>query len=1025
MKRVTDDADFQSLKKIIEKRQNVEKGYPLVFPTTMDFKDRAGNTLLFYAVRADDQDEVKALLAKNKLESPENSLSTSLDVTKPFIEALNKGCFEIAELLYQYLQIHQSLDLKLSKLKSAAGKKWFQEKINAEISRLQISEKNNFSFCNSESAKFFYFVERIPFNPTILRHFAEVGNDSYFNALQKNHTKINSDDFLYLIKCAIENNNIVSVSNLIQGMVQQNLANEQPHAKIDTKLILKKGLYFALLSGKNTIADFLLNQGIDLDGPFDKAGNTIFGKLILEKNVSAIHYLLSKTVPLNQQQNYWQQNILHLCAIAQSEEINALIKKLNFPNEMQIQRDIFGYQPKDYYAQKTKSDISQNILDLNFAFYCVLKYLPCPEVINVGLCNGLSRLFQIYKPNYFYSTLDLIAGWDGTYESLFKPFSSDLPQAQYYRNLDELFHGWLNDLVIFAGYRLNDLIGISLHQDDRVREQQLIDNDQGLIPNPLYETEQRYFLRAEEPYLNISEEQVKELLYYFNKMPPQARLEIKGNGHATAARKIDGMILYYDSFLPNQLQPINSIDDLANIIINTKNKARAEALGKSFDPKKLAIEFLIYVHENEKDEFLKNSSYRLIPKNMLPKSTEEAKNFQSNSPNHFTLLHIAIFGRDIAMFKQLIEDGYCDVNEKDSSNRDVLTLVVENNFKEAIAILLNHPNINFDTFNGSDVLAKLLQDNNQILLQNFLNNPKVIPPADLLTEALFREDDQLINYLLNDKRFKFSKDKIDFQLRVALNATEINQTAVGTLLLQGACLSSGGQNNKINLSNFYELEPFQTSLDLISKSEQKLQSFVQILNKIFNNITNRRDKPEINLSSSILYFLENNDSYKQFSEQELLNILHFFPINKTDEKGSFSIAELYKILALHCLVNGYRQLFSFLQETVNYSKEDQKLILNEALKLKEYDAIRILLNHSCELNYPMNPNLSSNSFFQTQPIFPILYILQNNFPDDILQLFLARDVDLSVRDETGKTARELLVEKSPHFSTLVLSAKNN
>lgn len=1112
--RAIDNPAFQELKQLIEKRQAYEKeqqillkdkNIPTPNPTTWDFTDINGNTLLFYAVQAGDKEEVEALLTKNKLANSHGAENTEekeefisdenlneigsdenlnqkesenigeefvvaqekpitemesqtdiesenesgeeiesndtplfnypLEISQPLIEALNQGNFEIAELLYEHLQNYESSDLKLTSLKNVEAKHWLKEKIKNEIKQSGILAKNNFSLPEKPS-KLFQSFEGLDYNPSILQHFAEIGRDDYFKWLQKNNIALDSDDLVYLLKCAIESENLNKIGHVIKYIEKQNLAPAEDYPfKKDKKLLFRKGLNYAIEKEKFKIADFLLKNGADLDGVCDKNGNTIFGKSILKKEVNAIRYLLPKITNIFQQKNYAQQNILHLAVQSDSDEIKNIINQLNLPKELTFQKDIFGFTPEDYNSKHEDDQaINQDIINNKLSYYCLLKYLELHEDFNLGLCNGYSRLFQLYNPEYFYNTLQLLSGWDGKEESLLKPLASDIPQARYYRNLDELFRGWLNDLLSFVGYKLKDRIGINLHQHDRIREQEILTDDKNLLPVNLYETEQRYFLRHKGMYENLTEEQVREILFYYLKMPSQVRLELKGYAHATAARKQGNNILYYDSNLPKKIRPLSSLEELVQLILDTKYKTVGHIFTNVYDPKNIDLEFLLYVHENEMAEFIKNSSYKLIDEKSLPKSSKEAKDFQEASANHFTPLHLAILGRDVVMFQKLIADGYCDVNAKDSSNRDVFTLAVESNFNEAIDLLLQNPNLNYDCFNESDGLLKIYQDDNQTLLNKFLRHPKIILNPDLFTEALFREDDELIDHLLKDKKFQFSAEKLNLQLRVALNAKRINESAVAALLLQGASLLEPNNVDKKNEPFFYyEAESIKSALQLTTDSYEISKILINVLKKIFKEESKNENKDKTNLDFSIMQFLaqcSEMNLYQEFSEKELLNILKvLIPKQAESESNSNELNNLFTNLALHSLLYQYDSLFKYLQENIKYSAASQRDIFYKALELKRYDQIKFLITQGYDINMKLDSNTPSNLFYFFQHLldisYPIFYVLHNSFPEDMVHFFLDHGANLDVRNNQGQTARELLEQKYPQLCQSSISAARN
>jgi hypothetical protein len=53
------------------------------------------------------------------------------------------------------------------------------------------------------------------------------------------------------------------------------------------------------------------------------------------------------------------------------------------------------------------------------------------------------------KTNYFFQTLQMMSEWDGSKEALNQKFPEEIPQSQYYKNLNDLFEQSINDVVAF------------------------------------------------------------------------------------------------------------------------------------------------------------------------------------------------------------------------------------------------------------------------------------------------------------------------------------------------------------------------------------------------------------------------------------------------------------------------------------------------------------------------------------------------------------------------------------------------
>ncbi|CDZ78884.1 hypothetical protein BN59_03199 [Legionella massiliensis] len=172
-------------------------------------------------------------------------------------------------------------------------------------------------------------------------------------------------------------------------------------------------------------------------------------------------------------------NPLHVLVKEDFNELRAVLNSPDFNRAWLEEKDSDGNTPMDILEQSEGTapekfmkryslmlsgaginipdslDISQARLNRQISNRLLQKDRDVSFFNAEGLCNGYSFLHNYYSEtrgeDYFYTSLMLISLWDGTNASLKQPLPAFLPQSAEYKNLDELFEQWSNDLFLFFG----------------------------------------------------------------------------------------------------------------------------------------------------------------------------------------------------------------------------------------------------------------------------------------------------------------------------------------------------------------------------------------------------------------------------------------------------------------------------------------------------------------------------------------------------------------------------------------------
>ena len=530
-------------------------------------------------------------------------------------------------------------------------------------------------------------------------------------------------------------------------------------------------LHEAIFGKDESAIDYILSNNINLNIQNREKLTPLMATVIKADEVSA-RKLLAKGADVSLT-NVDGENALHIAAYENNPVMVKLLLETQNAHALLTQRNIYGKTPLDFAIQDKNdalikllapdSDLEQIKKKPDYGFSPtrinqtklikkINRYLKLQNrstaFTTEGYCNGLAFLYLIYaaqnKEDYYFDTLRLMICWDGDPTTLETPFSPDLPQARYYKNLKELFEQWINDITLFQATATGIKEEMKISYYDRKAQHGVIGTIPGLEPVFLLnEREHRYVVPPSK--FTRSKEQLIEVLNYLVKMQPGCQFEIGGAGHAISGYKdTENKITLYDSNFDYKTTKIDDAAEVVNRIIDYKYIL----LGKYNS----SIESRIGIFYFKKDEIkLQLDSFYVFNKKELPTSIDEANLFQSTSPNRFTHLHVAIMAHSLPVIHQLLDDGYCDMQQMHLGTVQDMVITEHTVQDDILDLFLTHPK----TTNLEWLLIAAIRRADLPLVRRIVESKKVdinkTVGANLvlpLNVALFTGDESVTQFLI-------------------------------------------------------------------------------------------------------------------------------------------------------------------------------------------------------------------------------------------------------------------------------------
>jgi ankyrin repeat protein len=1015
--------NFTQLQSLILQRQEFETKHPVppysLYKTDFNFTNLQGNSLLHFAATIGDMAKINYCLKNNtdiNLKNAQNQSAITI--------ALKYGHLDVAEYLFQ-----QGADCNDLNLTSCLGDEkriaWLSEKIRNALHE---------SFPNPGETFFEPIVENQFFKKTgsfysphyALNRAAEIGDIEFIRA-RLNSNLLNQKEIDSFLIIAARNGQLKTVEYLCQN--NANINSKENY--VDTALIE------AVKVRQQDVINFLLGQKIDVNQK-DCLKSTALSYAVMNSDKETINKLITLGASINHV-NVSGNTLLHLAILNDCKLIKELLTIPGFKELVKV-KNIYGYTPLDLAIQNKQdeliqllapesdlnlikkdaqygiqpSEISQAVVNHNMFYRLRIKYRDTSYFSVKGNCNGFAYLKPFYarqgKEQYYFDTLALMANWDGSEAALQKEFNKDIPQAQYYKNLDELFEHWTNDLIWFQHSELEQVD--TLQQDDRVRQYSMIkgkEQGEDLDYIPLYKEPTITFDENNNLiHYSRTKAQLVEIFSYLTRMPANVQFQLGGGQHQTSSyNNKEGELVYYDPNFRYKTENTKDFKEIIQRIIDFKyiylNKFNDKA------------DCNLQVHCYQKD--LPQINFSVLDEKELPKSQQDAFLFQQNSANQFTPLHIAIMTRSIPTLQRLLKDGFCDVNAKDCLGRSVFKMALDSGFSEAVKLLLAEPGINLGTVDK--LTCKAYSTEQKDIVQTILVSPDVKNLNELLLQAIKKEDLALVKTLLSQN--KANINQITSQKMPLIKAIESkNQPMIQYLLECGADLFMTN-----GVKNIWTESPLRTAFSTNSCCVDFIIPYLKDINqqdtagraaihhaaffanadalqKLINYGANI--KLRSSTGETVFYYLNESRVFDMDKRRNCLKLLI--------ENYDFSLAdakdhEILQQLLIKTASEGDDELYQLVISNCNKEMLNSTLIndiplLNYFMYNNQFDRISSLLEKGAEVDPPFP---TGNT--------PLMGLIQvKNIPQkyDLIPLFIQHGSDLTIKNKEGKTAIDLVNE---------------
>lgn len=982
-KPVVKESSRSRLINLIANRQEFEKQNPYppysTHPTTINFADIEGKTLLHYAVEAGDLNDVKRLVETG---ADVNVRVYGVGRRTPFEIALQTGQLEIAKYLLENKVNCTKTPLSLA---VPPCRDWLLDLIKNEV------------------------IPKDAFNPQWLDEWG--GPESF----AKPHRAAEIGDLDFLKEILNDTFQLDHFQKSLPSLLNLAAANGQV-ALID--LLTQKGfsvnpaiafhesaLQAAIRCGELACASRLLAMGADINWQDNRKYTPLF-IAIEHKNRQAVRFLLENNADITLK-DVFGNTVLHQAVASGDKEILQELLLQGYGKALSEVKNCYGETPLDLakksgntqmlqllspglatesYSQSTLAGLNQTLIIRNFIYYLRSEYRETDAANPEGYCNGFEFLFQYYtakgEADYFYNTLELLANWNGEKSS---PMFEKLKE-------------WLNDASWFQhsieGYYIT-------HQGDRRVQYALVENTAAYSPFPLADNHGGFGIGED-----LDEQQLIELMAIFNKMPVGTRLSFSGGDHATGAWFEDKQnIIYFDSNHRRRTAPLHDPQDLVRLMIDTKYIW----IKKNTAENKFPFVFHLFCFEKDKHRFL-SPDYHIFSPTDYPDSEETARAFQNNSPNHLGHLHIAIMTHSLPSLQRLLADNFCDINAKGTfANQTPLELAFRWGFTDAISLLINHPKLALD---NPSFLVRAYDQKRFDVVNAIIDNPKSTNLDDLLVAAIVNNDLDTVKKLIENKKVDIVKKASFLHRAIAYNKTEIvdylllnrasptavfgDKTAMGQVINDWTVYRDQKSFKKIvkYMPNLDELDALGNAAIHYAMEYGKPEIVKWLLKKGANPAVVNKEQKTIKD-----FFLDSARSCTLETFEQIQSSV--FPFKWDDPKDA---TLLHKVL-FHCIAFHKVDLLARLLSdaplvVLNRHNEEGITLLHAAVLNKEYHFAEKLIQTGVDIN--VKTKKTGNTCLHA------IANSDNSFPAEFFKLFLTNGGRLDIPNHNDKTALEFL-----------------
>lgn len=710
---------YNALKVLIDTRLQTEGQMKLstdAAPTTYNFTDLDGYGLIHYAAIIGDCQQISEILGQHanvNLIFSDYNLPLFQSKKNPLQLALEHGQLAVAKLLYE--KGAKIDDIYLAHCKTQECKDWLIECIKKLLLTNESDIKKNRYQILIRLAE---INDLSSFKELMYANNAEINNKSMFN--EDFREMINKDNAgqwfppeMTIFNAAVMSGNTEFVAFLISNGFMVN-----PVSSYKTSPLI-----CAMISNNNQMVDFLIKHGADIAYQ-DNMKYSVLMHAVMQGNILVVNKLLELNADITQT-TVDGDNILHIAAQYAKKEIWDRLMLHPGLKKIAGMKNIYGFTPEDYSYFHGNHDALSSFLKSNdialfksdhrylnppvaiqqmkiiqrIYYYSQLHYRNMDYISIHGYCNGLVFLCNLHSKTqglpHFYSCLQALASWDGSQEGLKKPLTFE-SGSKLYKNIGELFEQWINDIIYFYAQQqamLTDLKTMPKHHD-RVGQLQWLEGkevnakDLSIIHlmngDYLYNKLASYAAKN----LNKSPEQLLEILKYLFRMPENIRCELSADGHVVSLLhdEISNMYFYDPNHVYQTIKQ-SSGDILAHNVLDYLYIRRGEYKSSLYANMNVYL-FLSDYHR------INWSTVKLFEAHEIPKSKQEAMQFQEKSPNQLTPLHIALMAHHTMCLQELLKTGLYDVNAKDAAGVTPLEAAIYYNCEQGVRLLLQQPHLN-------------------------------------------------------------------------------------------------------------------------------------------------------------------------------------------------------------------------------------------------------------------------------------------------------------------------------------------
>lgn len=996
---------FHQLKTLIEQRQQFERDHPYppysTHPTTVNYPDAEGLTLIRYAIRIGDLEQVEELMNQGAW------------VKNPIRYALGNNKLELATYFFKSNTNFSSI--KLADITEEPCRSWFIQKIEES---LQASRSNpGVFFLSSHKKSFINLPNRA----------AEVGDLDFLQAC-KAKSYFEFDNMMdSLLISASENNQIAVIAFLLS-----NGARVTPEKSFN-----EFSLSAAVLAEREEAVVFLLQHNADVNY-LGKLKMTALTTAVSSGSLALVNVLLAHGADCLIT-DVFGRTALHYAAINKRADIaSQLLLGLKGQEALAVQ-DIYGKTPLDYARNNQHDamlqllaggrlhdsndvpippvDIDQSTIMQKMKYYLVSQYRDLGFYNKGGFCNGLSFLRDMYAAKgmetWFYEVLQLIASWDGTQEMLDRAFDEGVPQRAFYNNLGELIEQWSNDIIWFQHSNLERVFDYSLrskYQENRAFQHAIVgiaDQHPVLISN--------YRER-------LDNDGFQELIEIFStRLPVGCRLELSGSAHGTSAYLTsDKKFSYFDPNLPQKTRDFVDAADFTRVVIDTKLIFLGEYKpwgDGTFDSE---LRFFYYFTPEMQRIMAEHEAFS---DNEFPKDRDAVDLFQNASPNQFTPLHVAVLTGSLQTIEKLLaqEDKLCVLRRKDKHKNTAMDIAVSaRNIPLMTVLAAGYPDKSAfpleDMIKRGDI-AYAWQEKDTLMLDFFLDHHAKINLESLFFAAINKDNLTMLSSMLKNNMVNVNTP-FESSLAIVMAITKADIFMLRLFLKYGAVLTRGIPETTYHNSVLYHiaaspnvlLRILLPSLDDINQPDDYGNSLVHYADRIdfltgselVQALELKADFDRLNSADKTALDLVVNKIFLFVSDKIRLSkwLLPKMKINNPNPNFQQTLFELLNMAYDAKDLSFVNEILSrCTMDTINRCTSQGANLLHRAIIDNEIELIQRLCNLGADINIPTK-NKGNTGLH--------LMVLTGN--TSFLTQFLENGADTGLENSDGKTVLDLIEE---------------